>query len=187
MSLKLTSAERLRIKAWLEKDPKSEDKNGAIDLTRDDGTFIRLRRTTQYYGDSWKVRTAYEVESNFPVCHSSPLPYGSNIKTKTGPKWVMTPKFDPPAESKAVGNPGAFAKAMEKEMANMKSQMKQYLATPSPMWDFLTKVEPAASAAPDSYVTFKVNVSDDHKKHLDLHMKAKKGVLKDVRPEGDPS
>lgn len=173
MSLKLTSAERLRIKAWLEKDPKSEDTASAIDMNRDDGTFIRLRRTTHYYGNSWKVRTAYEVESNFPVCHSSPLPYGSNTKTKTGPKWVMTPKFDPPAESKAKANPGAFAKAIEAEMQTMKKGMKEYLQSPSSAWDaILFGPKPDA----DGKVTFKVQKP-----------KPGKGVLTNVQPEGDPS
>lgn len=169
MSLKLTSAERLRIKAWLEKDPKSEDTASAIDMNRDDGTFIRLRRTTHYYGNSWKVRTAYEVESNFPVCHSSPLPYGSNTKTKTGPKWVMTPKFDPPAESKAAQNKGAFAAALDMELKAMKKGISKQLQVPNSVWDsILFGPKPDA----DGKVTFKVQKP-----------KAGKGVLTPSEPE----
>lgn len=208
MSLKLTSAERLRIKAWLEKDPKSEDTASTIDMNRDDGTFIRLRRTTHYYGDSWKVRTAYEVESNFPICHSSPLPYGSNVKTKTGPKWVMTPKFDPPAESKAAQNKGAFAKAIDAEMKNLKKQYAKQLNAPS-AWDSLlfgpkpTEVKEGDEAKSDAYVTYKVQkgskgkfvpaLPEEAKTAINTHIQnhadyiGKNMGVNYVQPEGDPS
>lgn len=207
MSLMLTSAERARIKAWLEKDPKTEDSGSSLTLTREDGTELNVRRSTQYYGENWKVRTAYDVRTHFPLAHSSPLPYGSNVKTKTGPKWVMTPKFDPPAESKAAQNKGAFAKAIDAEMKNLKKQYAKQLNAPT-VWDSLlfwpkpTEAEEGDEAKPDAYVTYKVQkgskgklipIPDQAKMAINVHIQnhadyiGKNMGVNYVQSEGDPS
>jgi hypothetical protein len=171
--MKLTHDERLRIKQWLEKDPASGDKDSSLTITRADGSEAEFRRTTQYYGENWKVRTAWERKTQFPVCHSSPLPYGSQMKTIDTTN--MVPKFeDPPQKevpAKVKANPGAFAKALDAELKQQKKAMKQFLNAPS-VWDSFLWKDPKPDA--DGKVTFKVGVSDDHKKHLELNKKMQK-------------
>ncbi len=163
MSLALTQAERLQVKAWLEKDPTVElaYSGSSMTLERADGTSLELRRSTSYYGENWKVRTAFTQDEGFPVCHSCPLPRDSNSKTNKSPKWEMIPKFDAPEKVKA--NPGAFKAALEKELEAQKNQMKAYLSTPSPLWGSLG---PASEPDANGMVTFKLHKSKPGKGKL---------------------
>ncbi len=193
MSLALTQAERLQVKAWLEKDPTVElaYSGSSMTLERADGTSLELRRSTSYYGENWKVRTAFTQDEGFPVCHSCPLPRDSNSKTNKSPKWVMVPKFDAPEKVKA--NPGAFKKALDVALVEQKKQMKEYLNKPS-MWDGIAWPK----ADETGMVTFKVQkggkgkltpvapVWNDHAKHVALNLEIQK-ELNGVQSEGDPS
>ena len=127
-TFKLTTLERVRIRSWLEKRPGSSDLPKVWDFDREDGGTIQISRVTQYFGQDWKVRIAFIVETNYPILMSTPIPAGKDSKgTKPG---KMVPK------------------------------------------NYAT--EPDA----DGKVTFKVHVSDDHKKHLDIYKASMKKVKK---------
>jgi hypothetical protein len=106
--MKFTHEERTRIKAWLEKNAKSEDQGKYLNFTKDDGTDVTLARTTTYFGDNnqWKVRIAYDLRSGFPLLMSSPIPGGQDSKG-TGGGHKLVPKLPlkkaAPAKKKPAG------------------------------------------------------------------------------------
>lgn len=175
---KFTSAERARIKLWLEKNHKSEDKGNALNFTTDAGVRVRICRTTKYLPNGvWKVRIAYVEATGYPVLTSSPLLAQQEQKGQTA--HVMVPKM--PKKAAGKSNKDTFAKALDAEIKAQTAQIKQYLMAPSPIWDWGIKEENVE----DGKVTFKIH--NDHTKHLAIHKAAKKGVLIELEPEGDTS
>ena len=120
--MKFTNEERARIRAWLEKDPKSEDTSKTLVLDREGGP-VTLGRVTQYFGGTdWKVRIAYEMSTNYPVLMSSPIPGDQDSKKQAKTKYPMVPKIPTPevTPKKPVGNKSVFEKAVDWEMKQIK-------------------------------------------------------------------
>lgn len=146
---KLTTPERERIRSWLEKRPESSDIPKVWDFERDNGTVLQISRSTQYFGSEWKTRTAFIVDSNFPLMMSGPIKAGTNIKppSKSQPKKVVF-QVHTDAKKKAMhANKGAFVKAIDAEMHALKQQVHEYVNKPSPVLDALF-----SSAYPDDYL-----------------------------------
>lgn len=133
--MKFTNEERARIRAWLEKDPNSEDTSKTLVLERE-GTSqgpTSLARVTQYFGGTdWKVRIAYEEGTNYPVLMSSPIPGGQDSKKQAKTKYPMVPKLPAPQVApKKTGNMSTFNQAMGAILDDMKVSMKAQLSQPS--------------------------------------------------------
>lgn len=149
--MKMSNADRMRLKSWLEKDPNSEDKGKYLEM---DG--VTYARTTTYFGPSneWKVRIAYNLETGYPLVMSSPIPGGQDSK-KQAMNVKMVPKLPAKAAPKKPAGgkgkpytPNAFQKAMEVEMEQLKQQTKKYLSKPSIIWDVATDWDWGIKTAP---------------------------------------
>lgn len=150
--MNLTYEQRKRVRAWLDKDPKSEDKNKTLDL---DG--VKLTRTTEYLNDSegkqaWKVRIGYVVETGFPVAMSSPIKAGQDhkkqyVKGESGKPYEMIPVFidDPAPVPTKPAKPDAFAKAVEAEMDKLNAKMQYELMYGKPLIGYSSEPKPSYS------------------------------------------
>lgn len=172
--MKFTNAERLRIKLWLEKHYKSRDKAATLEFVTDSGATVELARITQYLpGGDWKIRTAYLRHTGYPVMTTGGIPAASIGKgKKPASPYKMVPKL-PKQESVIPGygpvpdsvksNKGAFAKALDAEMASLKKSMTAQLMAPNPIWFYGIKEQKVE----DGMVTFQIQ--DNHDKHVELH------------------
>lgn len=137
--MKISHDDRLKLKLWLEKDPSSDEKGKNI--TVDNRLFARR---TEYFGE-WKVRIAYDVETNYPLIMSSPIPAEQDSnKQDVAPKVMVAklPKKAAPAKPKA--------KSILEEITG--ANPSAYFATQ--LWDWGVK-KPAKPPAMPAGVSYK--------------------------------
>lgn len=140
---------------WLEKRPNADTLKKQWPFERENGDVLPITRCTQYIpGGKWKVRIAYVEADGYPIASSGPI--AANIDAKGKP------------QNKAKFVPKHYASENEALQEVAKSIAKE-LNTPNPIWDMINPLVESDEPSPSGYVTFEVKVSDDHKKHLDLH------------------
>ncbi len=94
--------ERDRIRSWLEKRPESSDLPKVWDFDRADGSTLQISRVTQYFGQDWKVRIAFIVETNYPILMSTPIQAQQDGKGKKPAKKVVPKDYAKMAKAGSI-------------------------------------------------------------------------------------